>query len=354
MTDSMDEWDGGAIDGRDQYLGDAPYWSNGDGETIGATDSDEGEITTENAPGPEALREADDTDESETESGEVPTWPPNPETVAEIRRRLLNGSGTKSVADWAPTNHGSIYDAATGESFAAVGADADIPALKTVGNGPGAEWVIDEGGETQSESTDDDWPPTPDELDDIRRRLVAGESAAEIAEEYPVCRTTMDNLAKAETYPESEAIQNASTPPVESPGSIGRNDWVWAEPVDLETETTDNDDAEQETEATDSEEPQETDRRESGLVTEWIADEDSADEPDPEPKTETTETAETEEESGPEPDQQDSGLVSGNERPVARDPPEPETPTVPTRWLVAGVAFIAGWILSRLVRGGED
>jgi len=313
MTDSMDEWDGGAIDGRDQYLADAPYWSNGDGETIDATDNSEGQVTAENVPGPGEELGTDRADGAETDEPEVPTWPPNPKTLTEIRRRLLNGEGTKNLADWAQTNNGSIYDAATGESFAAVGADADIPALKTVGSAAGAEWVIDESGETQSEPTDDDWPPTPDELDDIRRRLVAGEGSEEIAEAYPVCRETMTTLAKAERHLESKAIQNASTPPVESPGNPGEHGWVWTEPVDLETETPDNDDPEPETETTDSEE-------------------------DLEPETE----------------QQESGLVSGDERPVARNPPEPETPTVPTRWLVAGVAFVAGWVLSRLLRGGDD
>jgi len=88
---------------------------------------------------------------------------------------------------------------------------------------------------------------------------------------------------------------------------------VWTEPVDLETETPDND--------------------------------------DPEPETET---ADSEEDREPETEQQESGLVSGDERPVARNPPEPETPTVPTRWIVAGVAFVAGWVLSRLLRGGDD
>jgi len=181
MTDSMDEWDGGAIDGRDQYLADAPYWSNGDGETIDATDNSEGQVTAENVPGPGEELGTDRADGAETDEPEVPTWPPNPKTLTEIRRRLLNGEGTKNLADWAQTNNGSIYDAATGESFAAVGADADIPALKTVGSAAGAEWVIDESGETQSEPTDEDWPPTPDELDDIRRRLVAGEGSEEIA-----------------------------------------------------------------------------------------------------------------------------------------------------------------------------
>jgi hypothetical protein len=215
MSDSIDEWDGGAIDGRDQYVSDAPYW-NGDGETVDVTGSDEGQVTTENVPGPGEKPGTDETDEAE-----VPTWPPNPETLTEIRQRLLNGSSTYEVADWVSMSDSAVRTVALGESHKDV--PAEIPPLTAEGNRTKAEWVVDE------------------------------------------------------TKAEAEA----------------------------------------------------------------------------EPETETTETDE-EPEPEPEPDQQESGLVSGDERPVARDPPEPETPTVPTRWLVAGVAFIAGWILSRLVRGGGD
>jgi hypothetical protein len=257
MSDSIDEWDGGAIDGRDQYISDAPYWS-GDGETVDVTDPDAtGEVTAENVPGPSEESGADETDESENDDPEVPTWPPNPETLTEVRRRLLNGASTYEVADWVEMSDSPVRLAAIGESHK--GVSAEIPPLTAEGKRREAEWVIDE--------------------------------------------------SKAET----------------------------------------------ETETGGAEEPQERDRRESGLVTEWIADDDSADEPDPESGTETTDAEEEPEpEPEPEPDQQGSGLVSGDERPVARNPPEPETPTVPTRWLVAGVAFVAGWILSRLVRGGGD
>jgi hypothetical protein len=235
MSDSIDEWDGGAIDGRDQYLGDAPYW-NGDGETVDVTDSDEGQVTTENVPGPSEEPAADSTDESETEGAEVPVWPPNPETLSEIRQRLLNGSSTYEVADWVGMSDSAIRTAALGETFTHI--RADIPPLTTEGDRFEAEWVVDRDAPEERET-------------------------------------------ETEPQPETETTETG--------GGSG---------------TVDNDDSEEEPE--------------------------------------------------PEPDQQGSGLVSGDERPVARDPPEPETPTVPTRWIVAGVAFVAGWVLSRLVRGGDD
>jgi len=317
MTDSMDEWDGGAIDGRDQYLADAPYW-NGDGETVDGTDPNAaGQVTTENVPDPGDEPEIDDTDESETDEPEVPTWPPNSETLTELRRRLLNGESTENLGGaWTSASNGALYTAAVGDSFADV--EADIPALKTVGNGQAATWVIDEDGETQSELShefrrnepDGSWPPVAARIDDIRQRLVNGESSAKIAGEYSVGKDAIQEIAKGNTYNEHPAQEAAETPPVRYISQS--EEWEWAEP-DLETETADND--------------------------------------DPEPETET---ADSEEDREPETEQQESGLVSGDERPVARNPPEPETPTVPTRWLVAGVAFVAGWVLSRLLRGGDD
>jgi len=228
MTDSMDEWDGGAIDGRDQYIADAPYWSNGDGETVDATDNSEGQVTAENVPGPGEEPGADRADGAETDDAEVPTWPPNPETLTEIRRRLLNGASTYDVGEWVGVTDNTIRCAAIGESHS--GVDADIPPLTAEGQRSEATWVINRG--------------SPD-------------------------RTA------------------------------------------AETEV----------------------------------------EPEPEPETET---ADSEEDLEPETEQQELGLVSGDDRPVARNPPKPETPTVPTRWLVAGIAFVAGWVLSRLVRGGGE
>jgi hypothetical protein len=472
MTDSIDEWDGGAIDGRDQYLADAPYW-NGDGETVDGTDPDAtGEVVTENVPSPgdepetndadesesddpeiptwppnaetlteirqrlldgastsevgewveiscasiqraatekrrryadieadipplttegnssgakwviderdesQSERTDDDpeleteevdtveTDESETEGAEVPVWPPNPETLTELRRRLLDGASTESLADnWSVVSNGAIYTAAIGETYADV--NADIPPLRTVGEAQHTEWVIDEDGETQSEPTVDDfgrnesggsWPPTAAQIDDIRQRLVNGESTAEIAEEYSdVGKDAINRIAKADTHKEHLARSGTETPPVRYIKSEG---WTWTEPVDLETETTDNDDSDPESETADSADKwggcwMGTDHYLRDAP-HWNGDGEAVDatDSDPEPKSETGAT-DAEEEPEPEPGLQESRLVSGDERPVARDPPEPETPTVPTRWIVAGVAFATGWILSRLVRGGD-
>jgi len=240
MTDSMDEWDGGAIDGRDQYLADAPYWTDGDGETVDGTDPNAtGEMTTENVPDPGDEPERDDTDESETEAAEVPVWPPNPETLTEIRQRLLDGESTREVAEWVGTTDNPVRYAAKGTRHRDVA--ADIPPLTAEGERRWTTWTVDE----------------------------------------------------TETEPETETTDSEAEP-------------------ESETDTADN-----------------------GV---W-------------PETGTSDTEE-EPESGP--GQQESGLVSGDERPVARDPPEPETPTVPTRWIVVGVAFVAGWTLSRLVRGGAS
>jgi len=252
MTDSMDEWDGGAIDGRDQYISDAPYW-NGDGETIDATDNSEGQVTAENVPGPGEELGADHADGAETDEPEVPTWPPNPETLTELRRRLLNGASTEGLGgSWTSASNGALYTAAVGETYADV--EADIPALKTVGNGQATAWVIDEDGETQSELTADDfernessgsWPPVATRIDDIRQRLVNGESTAKIAKEYGITKDAINGIAKGNTYSEHPAQEATETPPVRYISQS--EEWEWAEPVDLETETPDNDDPEPET-----------------------------------------------------------------------------------------------------------
>jgi len=47
------EYDGPAVDGTVQYLGEAPYWQ-GDGETVGVVDDTEtGAVTTEGVPEPD-------------------------------------------------------------------------------------------------------------------------------------------------------------------------------------------------------------------------------------------------------------------------------------------------------------
>lgn len=50
-------YDGPALDGTVQYIGEAPYW-NGDGETVEVVDDSEcGEETTENVPVPDGRRD---------------------------------------------------------------------------------------------------------------------------------------------------------------------------------------------------------------------------------------------------------------------------------------------------------
>jgi len=424
MTDSMDEWDGGAIDGRDQYLADAPYW-NGDGETVDGTDPNAtGEVTTENVPDPGDEPETDDTDESETDDPEVPTWPPNPETLTELRRRLLNGASTESLADgWSVASNGAIYTAATGETYTDV--DADIPPLRTVGEAQYTKWVMDEDGETQSELTDNgefksetetsandrpvvednkdlrEWPPDSDTLTEIRQRLIDGETAEHIASEFPVHQGTINRVAQGIRH----ADIDAEIGPVEV--KSGTKSPTWGEvDSDEQTELTnpDADDTDGSEVPTWPPNPETLTKlrrrllngatahdvgewigvtddtiryaakgeRHSGVDADvppltvdgngaqavWAVDETEA---EAEPETETTDNDDSEPEiempgngKWPEPDQQESGLVSADERPVARDPPEPETPTVPTRWIVVGVGFVVGWILSRLVRGGGD
>lgn len=185
MGDSTDEWDGGSIDGRDQYLGDAPYWNDG-GETVDGTEPvAAGEVTAENVPEP-GEGPADDAE------AEIPTWPPNSGTVTEIRRRLLNGASTVEVGDWVGVSSASVYRAATRDTYS----DGDIPPLRTEGGGSRAEWVIDRGGEDDGETSDG--LLSEDTVREIRRRLLNGASVGEIADDYPRCKSVIRRYAAGE------------------------------------------------------------------------------------------------------------------------------------------------------------
>jgi len=365
MTDSMDEWDGGAIDGRDQYLADAPYW-NGDGETVDGTDPDAaGEVTTENVPDPGAEPGADGTDESETETSANDTpiveddkdlreWPPDSDTLTEIRQRLIDGESAVGIASEFPVHQATINNVAKGIWHAEIDAEIGPVEVKTGTKRPTwGEVDSDEQTELTNLGADDTggsevptWPPNAETLTELRRRLLDGASAYDVGEWVGVTDDTIRYAAKGNNY----SGVDADIPPLTTESHGTHATWV----VDEAT-------AEAETEP-------ETERPDNGKWGGGIGTDQyirygpnsngdgetvDATDSDPEPKSETATTdAEEEPESGP--GQQESGLVSGDERPVARDPPEPETPTVPTRWIVAVGAFVAGWTLSRLVRGGSD
>lgn len=70
------------------------------------------------------------------------------------------------------------------------------------------------------------WPPTAEMVDDIRNRLMNGETSTSIAEDYPRSSTTMTELAKGNLNYEPEGT---STPPLENVGSERASDW---QPID--------------------------------------------------------------------------------------------------------------------------
>lgn len=287
MVDSTDEWDGGPIDGRDQYLGNAPYWNDGGGETVDGTDPDvAGDVTAENVPEPGG-EPADDTE------AEVPTWPPNSDTVTEIRRRLLNGASTTEVGDWVGVSSASVYRAATRDTYS----DGHIPPLRTEGSNCGAEWVIDRGGEEPAEGEVDgetsDGLLSEDTVREIRRRLLNGASVGEIADDYPRCKSVIRRYAGGAR----------TVDPDNPPALVGDTQGNWSR-VESDTGTA----------------VAATDGREG--------------------------------DGAREPEQMD--VTAGDARPVAQTPPEPEAPTIPTRWIVAGLVVIVGWALSRVVRGGGE
>jgi hypothetical protein len=289
MSDSNDEWDGDAIDGREQWLGEAPYWGDG-GETVDVTErGPTGEVVTENVPDP-----------GEGPAADVPTWPPNPETKTEIRRRLLDGATTHEVGEWVGMSGAAVSKVARGESYQDIA--ADIPPLQTEGQTNNAVWIIGEGTEGKggdSSGNSLSWPPGAETKTEIRRRLCDGATAGDVADVLPVQQHAVQELARGQTY--------ADTPAEIGPlKTIGRGDRSRWEPA--ETVTTDR-----------------------------PTDDEGGADPDPEPFDETQE------------------LVPGDERPVSRGAPEPEAPTIPTRWIVVGLALIGGWVLSRLVgRDGGD
>jgi hypothetical protein len=69
-------------------------------------------------------------------------WDPDPETVSDIRRRLLGGESTSDVAADHPVHRHTIRDYATGEKG---DADAAIGPIRPLGRGIN-RWVRDDGG----------------------------------------------------------------------------------------------------------------------------------------------------------------------------------------------------------------
>ena len=326
MTDSMDEWDGGAIDGRDQYLADAPYWSDGDGETVDGTDPNAtGQVTTENVPNPGDEPEIDDSDESETETSANDTpvvendndlreWPPNSDTLTEIRQRLIDGETGERIASEFPVHQATINKVAKGVRHSDI--DAEIGPVEVKAGSKNPTWgEVDSDEQTELTNPDADdtdgsevptWPPNPETLTEIRRQLLNGSSTHEVSEWVGMASGTVGRAAKGDRHRDVDA----EIPPLTTEGERFNAEWV----VDGDSDGT-------------------------GATTES--------EPKPEPGTEAPN-------SGADEDASQIDVAPGDERPVAQDPPEPETPTVPTRWIVASVAFVAGWVLSRLVRGGDD
>ena len=229
MSDSDDPdgydfgWDGGAIDGTDQWISEAPYW--GDGEVVGpdreAAD-DDGDVTTVGTDG-----------DGDEDDGSGDEWPPSFDDIDDIRQRLLDGESAVEVAEDYPRGQATINAIAKGDYHHQSGERADTPALEYQGPARYGGWVIAD--DSDSDNDTGEWPPTPDDIDDIRQRLLDGESAVEVAEDYPRGHAVINAIAKGERY--LQLGERADTPALEYEGATWDGEWVIADDSDSDNDT---------------------------------------------------------------------------------------------------------------------
>lgn len=262
-------YDGDPIDMTHTHLSEI----NSDGEDVEyATDAEgRGEMSTENVPMP-----GDDPDDPDgTEQGGDDDRDITEDDVREIRQRLLDGETTQSVAEDYNHHQNSVWGYARGDRQI----DPDNPpALRYQGSGNYGRWVTVEdngksgGGQTQlTDGKDVEIPADgtePEQSDvrnscgdapqlnddvvvQIRQQLLDGETVAGIADDYELSSKVIRNYVKGR-----KPVDPDEPPALVYDGRGGRGGWVVPEdngkaPTDAESEqTADNADTSTVTEAT--------------------------------------------------------------------------------------------------------
>jgi len=170
---------------------------------------------------------ADGLSRDESGSEDVREWPPDGRTKTEIRQRLLDGETAAEVSEEFPVSKYSIRSVARADEY--TGVPSDIPPLTARGSGMASYWVRDNQSDNQNDNQSETpkWPPSAEKIDSIRRRLVSGEAATTVAEDYPRSGTACGSLAKGESFEGHPEVEAAETPAIKCPGGQSRKKWTW-------------------------------------------------------------------------------------------------------------------------------
>ena len=112
----------------------------------------------------------------------MPTIKLTPEMVREARRRAAAGEPVTEIAEDYPAHYETVWSAIVGNTWKHV----KNPGPVQPGNTRGSQHP--------------DARLTPDDVREARRRYAAGESFAEIAEDFPVASTTISSAVRGQTW----------------------------------------------------------------------------------------------------------------------------------------------------------